>query len=104
MAEAVLAGTATIGAAGGVRARDAEAGADEVIEKPPELTWWDWAVFLLHTAAEIEHVLMVQYLYAAYSLRDRDFTGPEVPAHATARARRWRATITQIAGRRWRTC
>jgi hypothetical protein len=27
------------------------------------------AVFLLHAAAEIEHALMVQYLYAAYSVR-----------------------------------
>jgi len=27
--------------------------------KPEELTWWDWTVFLLHTAAEIEHALMV---------------------------------------------
>ena len=28
-------------------------------------------VLLLHTAAEIEHSLMVQYLYAAYSLPDQ---------------------------------
>lgn len=57
---------------------------DLTLDKPEELTWWDWAVFLLHTAAEIEHALMVQYLYAAYSLADRDFTGTAVPAGASA--------------------
>ena len=67
------------------------------IPKPDELSWWDWAVFLLHTAAEIEHALMAQYLYAAYSLADADFTGAAVPADAAARTARWRATITAIA-------
>ena len=41
---------------------------------PPEFTWHDYTVFLLHVAAEIEHALMVQYLYAAWSLG-----GPQVP-------------------------
>lgn len=31
----------------------------------------DEAIFLLHTAAEIEHSLLVQYLYAAFSFGDR---------------------------------
>ena len=30
----------------------------------PELTARQWAVFLLQTAADIEHSLMLQYLYA----------------------------------------
>jgi hypothetical protein len=55
------------------------------IEKPDELTWWDWTVFLLHTAAEIEHALMVQYLYAAYSLADAGHTGTDVPPNAVSR-------------------
>jgi hypothetical protein len=75
----------------------AEAAAVAVIPKPDELTWWDWAVFLLHTAAEIEHVLMVQYLYAAYSLADADFAGSAVPPDAAARTARWRDTIASIA-------
>src|SRR4051812_20360599 len=33
----------------------------------PPLAPRDEASFLLHVAAEIEHALMVQYLYAAYS-------------------------------------
>jgi hypothetical protein len=37
------------------------------VDLPPEFSWHDYAIFLLSTAAEIEHSLMVQYLYAAYS-------------------------------------
>jgi hypothetical protein len=41
----------------------------------PDLTAWqtplDKAEILLESAAEIEHALMVQYLYAAYSLKSR---------------------------------
>ncbi|MGH4021818.1 MAG: ferritin-like domain-containing protein [Pseudonocardiaceae bacterium] len=47
----------------------------------------DEAIFLLHTAAEIEHALMVQYLYAAWSL----------PPEGTAAVQRWRRDILQIA-------
>lgn len=32
----------------------------------------DEAIFLLHTAAEIEHALLIQYLYAAFSFGDRE--------------------------------
>ena len=64
--------------------------------KPDELGWWDWTVFLLHTAAEIEHALMVQYLFAAYSL-NTDAPGPGAPADAQQRVKRWRRTILQVA-------
>ena len=67
------------------------------ISKPAELSWWDWAVFLLHTAAEIEHALMVQYLYAAYSLGSANFTGTAVPPDAATRTSRWRRAILLIA-------
>jgi hypothetical protein len=40
-----------------------------IAEKPPQLSWYDWLVMLLQIGASIEHALMVQYLYAAYSLR-----------------------------------
>lgn len=36
--------------------------------KPAGLSWRDYLVTLLRIAGEIEHALMVQYLYAAYSL------------------------------------
>jgi hypothetical protein len=35
---------------------------------PPEMDARQGAIFLLSTAAEVEHALMVQYLYAAYSI------------------------------------
>jgi len=73
------------------------AAADVTIDKPAELTWWDWTVFLLHTAAEIEHALLVQYLYAAYSLADGGFTGSAVPPDASALTRGWQQTIVGIA-------
>jgi hypothetical protein len=71
--------------------------ADATLDKPAELTWWDWAVFLLHTAAEIEHSLLVQYLYAAYSLADHDFLGTAVPRHPGDVTRKWRQAIVEIA-------
>src|SRR5215203_6007635 len=65
----------------------------------PPLSPRDEAVFLLHTAAEIEQALMVQYLYAAYSLKKPE----QIPAgdplrteHQQAVAR-WRATLLSIA-------
>jgi hypothetical protein len=66
-------------------------------EKPAELTWWDWTVFLLHTAAEIEHALMVQYLYAAYSLASGGPPGPGAPPDAAVSVGRWQQTILGIA-------
>lgn len=67
------------------------------IDKPDELTWWDWTVFLLHSAAEIEHALMVQYLYAAWSLAGGGFAGPAVPEGAANLINEWRGAIIQIA-------
>src|SRR5262249_17857203 len=55
-------------------------------EKPPELSWYDYAVMLLQIGASIEHALMVQYLYAAYSLRDDH-----------PKAKKWRKVMLTIA-------
>lgn len=52
-------------------------------ELDPPLSPLDEAVFLLHTIAEVEHSLMVQYLYAAYSLKD-EFADCQVKLRATA--------------------
>jgi hypothetical protein len=59
---------------------------------PPDFTAHDYAVYLLHIAAEIEHVLMIQYLYAAYSL-----DGPQVPCEERETVRCWQETILGIA-------
>lgn len=60
--------------------------------RPLEFCWRDYAILLLHVAAEIEHALMVQYLYAAYSLG-----GPQVPAEKRAAVQNWQAIILGIA-------
>jgi hypothetical protein len=52
----------------------------------------DYLAFLLHIDAEIEHGLMVQYLYAAYSLG-----GPQVPDAKRDLVRAWQQTILGIA-------
>jgi hypothetical protein len=65
--------------------------ADE-IKLPPEFTWREYTIFLLTIAAQIEHSLMVQYLYAAYSLG-----GPQVPHDQHDSVRAWRQLILGIA-------
>ena len=60
--------------------------------KPAEMTWPDYLVMLLHIAAEIEHGLMIEYLYAAYSLG-----GEQVPKDQRPMVERWRASILAIA-------
>src|SRR5262249_53734715 len=59
---------------------------------PIEFTPHRYAVFLLHIAAEIEHALMVQYLYAALSLG-----GSKVPADHRIEVSEWREIILGIA-------
>jgi len=68
------------------------AAADGPRTPPPELSGRDYAIFLLRLAAEVEHGLMVQYLFAAYSLG-----GPQVPAAQRANVRAWQETILGIA-------
>ncbi len=50
------------------------------------------AVYLLHVGAEVEHALMAQYLYAAYSLG-----GPQLTDEQQTLVRQWRDVIVQIA-------
>jgi hypothetical protein len=59
---------------------------------PPEFSPRDYVVYLLQMAAEIEHSLMVQYLYAAYSLG-----GPAVPERHRATVEEWREVVLGIA-------
>lgn len=60
---------------------------DETLRVEPPLAPRDEAIFLLHAAAEIEHELMLQYLYAAYSL----------PENADERVAGWRAALLDVA-------
>lgn len=59
---------------------------------PAEFTWREFAVFLLTIGAEIEHSLMVQYLYAGWSLG-----GPQVPEEHHEAVAKWRQIILGIA-------
>jgi Ferritin-like len=59
---------------------------------PPEFNPLDYVSFLLNVDAEIEHSLMVQYLYAAYSLG-----GPQVPEEHWNRIRGWQEVVLGIA-------
>jgi hypothetical protein len=56
------------------------------------MTWRDYLVLLLRIGAEIEHALMVEYLYAAYSLG-----GEQVPAAAWPTVQRWQQTMLTVA-------
>jgi hypothetical protein len=58
----------------------------------PELNGHQYAIFLLHVDAGIEHALMVQYLYAAYSLG-----GPYVAPQYREMVERWQESILGIA-------
>src|SRR6478735_11809777 len=66
------------------------------IKLPPEFTWRDYTVFLLTIAAQIEHSLMVQYLYAAYSLGGPQL-GPPVTDQQRNSVAAWRQIILSIA-------
>jgi len=59
--------------------------------KPEEMSWRDYLIMLLHIASELEHALMVEYLYAAYSLG-----GPGAEQHPR-QVREWHDAILTIA-------
>ncbi len=59
---------------------------------PPEMTPLSFALLLLHIGAELEHALMVEYLYAGYSLG-----GPQVPEEHRPEVQRWQETILGVA-------
>jgi rubrerythrin len=66
-------------------------GKREPLHNPP-LNPHDEAIFFLHIASEVEHALMVQYLYAAFSLGGR-----QVPADKKELVNEWRKAILGIA-------
>jgi nitrite reductase/ring-hydroxylating ferredoxin subunit len=61
---------------------------DEVLQRQtPHMTDRDEVIFLLHTAAEIEHSLLAEYLYAAYSLDNT----------VGSKQEEWRQTLLTVA-------
>jgi hypothetical protein len=73
-------------------AADGELDIRPLPDKPDEMTWRDYLIMLLHIGAELEHGLMVQYLYAAYSLDDQ--TGPAARRRKVAE---WRNALLIVA-------
>src|SRR5690349_9557012 len=67
------------------------AAAEAQFARPADLTKRDWAVFLLHTAAEVEHALLVQYLFSAYSIR------PDQTVSEGVNTTTWQTAIIKIA-------
>jgi hypothetical protein len=63
----------------------------------PPLQPRDEAIFLLQLAAEVEHALLVQYLFGMYSIRLDGFTGPSIPANADELCSDWKDAIRTIA-------
>ena len=52
-------------------------------------------IYMLYEAAELEHGIMCQYLFAAFSLKQRENEG--LTADALEATRRWRKVITRVA-------
>jgi Ferritin-like len=78
-----------------LEARDVKKGETVELPLPPKpvgLEWRDYLIMLLHIGAELEHGLMVQYLYAAYSLDDQ--TGS---ARQRKKVREWRDLLLTVA-------
>ena len=87
--------SATFRPAGGAAGASPDA---ELLAQHPELSDGEFVILLLHTAAGIEHSLLVQYLYAAYSLN----MNPALPAAGGPPADTvgWRASIARLAKER----
>lgn len=56
------------------------------------MAWRDYLIMLLHIASEVEHALMVQYLYAAYSLG-----GPDLTPKRAEMVAKWQRSILNVA-------
>lgn len=69
-----------------------KAGEEQKFPIPPEFTGKDYLSFLISIDAELEHGLMLQYLYAAYSMG-----GPQVPDKYQEKVLEWQEIILGIA-------
>jgi len=65
-------------------------------ERPIHIAHREALIHTLGKAAELEHLVMCQYLYAAFSLKDGEAEG--LSAEHLATVRRWRRELLDIAG------
>ncbi len=61
-------------------------------QKPDDMTWHDHLIQLLTMGSELEHALMVQYLFAAYSIG-----GEQVPSDYRPMVHRWQESLLTVA-------
>jgi hypothetical protein len=64
-------------------------------ERPIHIAHREALIYTLGKAAELEHLIMCQYLYAAFSLKDQEKDG--LGAERLATVRRWRSELLGIA-------
>src|ERR1700720_1556078 len=83
---------ATIDKAAPAMMASASKAEERAAECPPEFSPHQYTIMLLHIAAEIEHALMVEYLYAAYSLG-----GSQVPDAQRPNVQCWQGIVLGIA-------
>ena len=74
----------------------APAGSDDAPTAGMVLQHREALVYTLSKAAQLEHLVMLQYLYTAFSMKDREDDG--LTPEQLAAVRRWRHTILEIAG------
>jgi hypothetical protein len=74
------------------KASGAAAQPDKALAKPRDMSWHDYLINLLHFGSALEHALMVQYLYAAYSLG-----GEQIPADYRPMILKWQEAILAVA-------
>jgi hypothetical protein len=65
---------------------------EKSLEKTRDMSWHDYLIAMLHLGSALEHSLMVQYLFAAYSLG-----GPQVPVKHRPMVQEWQETILAVA-------
>lgn len=73
-------------------ARDGTPLLHTALQKRHDMSWHDYLIALLHMGAALEHSLMVQYLYAAYTLG-----GDQVPRDFQPMIQRWQDTLLAVA-------
>jgi hypothetical protein len=79
-----------------IRTRDAHATDQPAHPTPMVFAHREALIFTLGKAAALEHLVMCQYLYAAFSLKERDEEG--LRPDQLAMVRRWRRELLEIAG------
>jgi hypothetical protein len=65
---------------------------EPALTQRPDMSSHDYLISLLHLGSSLEHALMVQYLYAAYSLG-----GDQVPQERRSMVQGWQDTILAVA-------